>query len=239
MNRPYRLTPIHEWHQRHGAHMAEISGWNRVLNYGDLNSEVSAINTAVGLCDASPLSKVDVQGKHSEQMLARFMKVPEIGECASAGLSHRGEPPAYVARLTRDRFIFFGEAEQGGWVYERLKDAASGYACVHVTDLTSAYTALHLAGPSSTKLLKKLGPARIDSLKDNRCLQSPLARVVTFLIRRDVRDIPAWLLLFSRDYGEYVWECILSAGHEFGIRPFGTEAQRSFLDAEAADVEVV
>ena len=31
----------------------------------------------------------------------------------------------------------------------------------------------------------------------------------------------------------------VAAGHEFGIRPFGTQAEKVLMDAEAADVEVV
>ena len=238
MNRPYKLTPMHQWHERHGANMAEVSGWRRVVDYGDLKSEVASIHTGVGLCDATPLSKVDVQGKHSEQMFERFTRAPGVGECTSAVLSQIDEPPAYIARPTRDRFIVLEGAEKGAQV-SGLKDAASGLGCLHVTDVTSAYAALRLVGPMSTNLLKKLGPARIDSMKDGRCLQSPLAQVVGLLIRRDVRGVPAWLLLVSRDYGEYVWECVLSAGHEFGIRPFGTAGEQVLTDAEAADVEVV
>ena len=45
------------------------------------------------------------------------------------------------------------------------------------------------------------------------------------LIRRDVREVPGWLDLVSAT-GEYVWESVLAAGHEFGIRPFGTQAEK-------------
>lgn len=238
MNRPYRLTPMHEWHQRHGAKMAEVAGWKRVVDYGDLKSEVAALNSSAGLSDATPISKIDVQGRQSGQVLDRFTKIPGIGECAAAALSRNAALSAYVARLTRDRFIVLGGVEQNAQIYSSLRDAGSDDDCVHVTDLTSAYAALQLIGPMSPKLLKKLGPAQIDSIKNDRCQQSPLARVLAVLIRRDIREVPGWLIMVSRDYGEYVWECVLAAGHEFGIRPFGAQAEKVLMDAEAADVEV-
>jgi len=239
MNRPYRLTPMHQWHQRHGAKMAEVAGWRRVVDYGDLKSEVAALNSTAGLSDVTPISKIDVQGKQSGQMLGRFTRVPGIGECTAAVLSRNADLSVYVARLTRDRFIVLGGVEQGALIYSSLSDAGSRDGCVHVTDLTSAYAALQLIGPMSTKLLKKLGPAQIDSIKNDRCQQSALARVVAVLIRRNVREVPGWLILVSRDYGEYVWECVLAAGYELGIRPFGTQAEKVLMNAEAADVEVV
>jgi heterotetrameric sarcosine oxidase gamma subunit len=238
MNRPYRLTPMHEWHERHGAQMTEVSGWRRVIDYGDLKAEVAATNSSVGLCDATPLSKIDVQGRESERLLERFARLPAVGECISAVLPQAGGTQAYIARLTLDRFIALAEAEEELQLCSGMADAA-GDGCVHVTDMTSAYAALYLAGPMSTKLLKKLGPARIDSMATGRCQESPVARVVSLLVRRDVRNVPAWLLLVSRDYGEYLWECMLSAGHEFGIRPFGMAAQRLLTGAEATDVAVV
>jgi sarcosine oxidase subunit alpha len=230
---------MHEWHERHGAKIAEVAGWKRVVDYGDLKAEVTALHSAAGLLDATPISKIDVQGKQSGEMLDRFTKVPGIGECTAAVLSCSAGLSAYAARLTRDRFIVLGGVKQRAEIYSSLSDAGSGDDCVHVTDLTSAYAALQLIGPMSKNLLKKLGPAQIDSMKNDSCQQSPLARVVALLIRRDVREVPGWLILVSRDYGEYVWECVLAAGHEFGIRPFGIQAEKILMDAEAADVEVV
>src|SRR4051812_306386 len=108
MNRPYRLTPIHQWHERHGAKMAEVAGWKRVVDYGDLKSEVAALSSTAGLSDVTPISKIDVQGRQSSEMLNRFTRVPGIGECTAAVLSRSTALSAYVARLTKDRFIVLG-----------------------------------------------------------------------------------------------------------------------------------
>ena len=35
-----------------------------------------------------------------------------------------------------------------------------------------------------------------------------------------------WELHFPAEYGEYIWDSIMDAGREFGISPFGLEAQR-------------
>ena len=161
MNRPYRLTPMHQWHERHGANMAEVAGWKRVVDYGDLKSEVAALSSTAGLSDVTPISKIDVQGKQSSQMLDRFTKVPGIGECTAAVLSRSAALSAYVVRLTKDRFIVLGGAEQNAQIYSSLSDAGSG--CAHVTDLTSAYAALQLVGPMSSyeTYRRSLGPLEL------------------------------------------------------------------------------
>jgi sarcosine oxidase, subunit alpha len=239
MNCPYRLTPMDNWHQRRGARMAEVSGWRRVVDYGDPAAEVAAIQSSVGLRDTTPLTKIDVLGGHSARMLESLWKIPEVGGCAPAVSAQASGNPAYIARLTRERFIVLGSPEERTQLCKRLTDAVAGHACVHVTDVTSAYAVLQLAGPMSTKLLKNLSSARIDSMTTGRCLQGPLASVRVLLIRRDIGNVPSWLLLVSRDFGEYTWECVLSAGREFGIRPFGTAAERAFTSAEPTNVSVV
>jgi sarcosine oxidase, subunit alpha len=239
MNRPYRLTPMDQWHQQRGAHMAEVSGWRRVVDYGDPQGEVAAVQSSVGLCDATPVTKIDVQGRHSARTLEGLGRIPDVGECQPAAGVRGGGLSIYILRVTHERLIILASPEESIQLSKYLSDAAAGNACVHVTDLTSAYAVLQLAGPMSTKLLKKLGSARIDSMTNDRCLQGPLARVTALLVRRDVGTIPSWLLLVSRDFGEYVWECVLSAGHEFGIRPFGMTAEKVFTSAEATDASII
>jgi aminomethyltransferase len=239
MNSPYKLTPMHGWHERHGAQMTEVSGWRRVVNYGDVKAEVAVIYSSVGLGDVTPLSKIDVQGKYSDRLLERFVRPLAIGEHVSALLSPALETEAYIARLTQERFMVVCEGQEEPQINTYLADEALRCDCVHVTDMTSAYAALYLVGPMSTKLLKKLSPAPIDSITTGRCLQSPVARIPGLLVRTDVRNVPAWLLFVARDYGEYFWESVLLAGHEFGIRPFGLTAQRWLKGVEADDVAVV
>jgi sarcosine oxidase, subunit alpha len=228
-----------KWHQQRGARIAEVSGWRRVVDYGDPTAEVAAIQSSVGVCDMTPLTKIDVQGGHSAQMLEGLWKIPEVGGCAPAANAEASGKSAYIARLTREKFMILGSPEERTQLRKRLTDAVAGDACVHVTDITSAYAVLQLAGPMTTKLLKKLSSARIDSMTTGRCLQGPLASVRVLLIRRDVGTVPTWLLLVSRDFGEYIWECVLSAGHEFGIRPFGTVAESAFTSAEPINVSAV
>lgn len=240
MNYPYKLTPIYKWHLQHGAHMAEVFGWKRVIDYGDPKAEVAAILSSVGLSDLTLLTKIDVQGRQTPDVLEeRFGRIPEVGECAPALNAEVSRSLTYIARLTRERFIVLDSPEEGARLYKSLADAGAGDACVHATDITSAYAVLQLAGPTSTELMKRLCSVRVDGVTSDRCFQCPVVGIRALVIRRDMGNVPCWLLLVSRDFGEYAWECVYSAGHEFGIRPFGTAAEQAFRSAESTNVSVV
>jgi heterotetrameric sarcosine oxidase gamma subunit len=121
------------------------------------------------------------------------------------------------------RALVQGTAEPG-----KAADAAAQPPCVHVTDVTSAYSALLLAGPASRDVLAKLTALDVSerSLPPASCAQTGLAHVHAVVQREDLGDVPAYRLLVDRAYGEYVWDAVLHAGHESGIAPFGLRARR-------------
>ena len=59
-----------------------------------------------------------------------------------------------------------------------------------------------------------------------RLKQSEVAGVPTLLLRIGFVGETGWELHFPSEYGEYMWDALMEAGAEFGIAPFGLEAQR-------------
>jgi glycine cleavage system aminomethyltransferase T len=98
----------------------------------------------------------------------------------------------------------------------------------YITDVTSVYAQLLLAGPRSRDILSKLTSLNLSeaSLPDLSCGQSSLAHVRAIVLRKDIEGIPAYHVLVSREYGESVWDAVLHAGKEFNLSPFGFDAQQ-------------
>jgi heterotetrameric sarcosine oxidase gamma subunit len=237
MNQPYKLTPTHAWHAQNGAQTSVVDGWVRVLGYGDQKGEIQATNSDVGICDVSPLSKIDIQGKRSGALIEDLagIPLPDIG--GSASLMLRGcSKPAYVARLQSEKYLVLTVAGLREQLYSCLVNEARENDCVHPTDVTSAYAALQLAGPKAAPLLKKLVSAPVDQIRTGHCVQTSTARVWSLVIHHESRQGSSWLVLVSRDFGEYVWETILESGQEFGIRPFGMSAAQIITGMEELDV---
>jgi sarcosine oxidase subunit alpha len=99
---------------------------------------------------------------------------------------------------------------------------------IYVTDVTSVYAQLLLAGPRSREVLSKLTSLNLsENARGNlTCAQANVAHVHGIILRKDLAGIPAYHLLVGREYGESVWESVLHAGHEFHIASFGLEAQK-------------
>jgi heterotetrameric sarcosine oxidase gamma subunit len=131
---------------------------------------------------------------------------------------------SYLARLTPDEFfIITPPGIEGRFARQLERECAVRGLFVTLIDQTSGIAALVVIGPNSYNVLGKLCglPLHPDDFPDRRVAQTSLARVHTTIIRNDIVGLSAFQLYFERPYGEYVWSCILDAGRESEIIPFG------------------
>jgi glycine cleavage system aminomethyltransferase T len=124
----------------------------------------------------------------------------------------QAQPAQPFWRLGRNHHLVFGEPPLN--------------VPVGATDITSVYADLFLAGPSSRSALGKLTSLNVSEsrLSDRTCAQASVAHVHAIVLREDIKAIPGFHILVSREYAEAVWEAVLHAGRESGLQPFGLEA---------------
>ena len=91
-----------------------------------------------------------------------------------------------------------------------------------VTDVTSIYSAILLAGPKSREVLQKLTTLNVSdrAMPEGAARQTRLAHVNATILRSD-----GWVILNSRDVAEYVWQTLL----HLGAHPFGMVAQQQWM----------
>jgi len=193
--------------------MIEHHGWQVPSSFSAPADEASRTRESVGLADVSWMSKFHLQG-HG------LKAPPSLG------------PEASLWPLGRLQYLLTCEPSAGNTIKERLQQFQkvgtdpSLPAPVYVTEVTSVYAELLLAGPRSREVLSKLTSLNLseNARGDLTCAQTNVAHVHTIVLRKDLAGILAYHLLVSRDYGESIWESVLHAGHEFHITPVGLQA---------------
>jgi glycine cleavage system aminomethyltransferase T len=100
-----------------------------------------------------------------------------------------------------------------------------------VTDVSSVYSAILLAGPKSREVLQRLTTLNVreGAMPEGAARQTRLAHVNATILRSDSAGLPGFLILNTRDVAEHVWHALLHAGVQFGIRPFGMVAQQQWM----------
>jgi sarcosine oxidase subunit alpha len=233
---PVRRTPLHHWHQAAGATWLDAGAWKRPESYGDPEAEVRVVRTGVGLIDVSTLGKMEVVGPDAVELLARIylnqwadLKVGRARYgvlCTEEGILF---DDGVAARVGPDRFYLTATTGNAEAVFQWLELwKATWRLNVTVLNQTSARAAMNLAGPRARDVLSRL--TRLDVS----------AAAFPYLAVRDgeVAGVPCRLLRIGfvgelgyeihcpSSHAWHLWEALCEAGADFGLWPFGVEAQR-------------
>ena len=233
---PVKRTPMDRKHQELGATMTDLGPWRRPYSYTTPHEEALAVRQRVGMIDVSSLGKLDVRGRDAPALLDkvythRFSDL-RVGRIRYGILcSDNGSimDDGTVTRLAENHYFVTTTTGNIELIEEWFKWWMAGTGmCAHVTNVTSAFAAINVAGPRARDTLGKLTDLDLSSraFRYMRSRQGVVAGVPATLLRIGFVGETGWEVHFPAEYGEYMWDMLMEAGTEFGIMPFGLEAQR-------------
>ncbi len=251
--RPLKTTPIYDrlkehdavfgdywglehalWFAPRGREPKDVFSFRRTNDFDAVAAECRAVREGVGLLEISNFAKYEVTGPAAETWLDGLLpnRLPAVGRMVlTPMLNHRGMliGDFTVARLAPDTFYVFGSglAEQYHmrWFLARLPRAGG----VTVRPLGLGLQGLQIAGPKSRDLLARLAG----------CDVSREAFPFMSFRSADIGMIPAMVgrVTFTGDLGYEIWvkpeylralfDLLLGAGEDLGIRLFGARALNS------------
>ena len=233
---PIKRTPIDHQHRELGAPMVELGPWQRPFDYGSAQAECLAVRQRVGIMDVSTLGKLEVKGRDAPALLDKLythhfsnLRVGRIRYGLMCSENGTILDDGTVTRLAQDRYFVTTTTGNVDLTEEWFRWWSAGTGmCVHVTNVTSAYAAINVAGPRARETLSKLTEVDLSQSAFGymRSAQGLVAGVPALLLRIGFVGETSWELHVPAESGEYLWQTLMGAGSEFGISPFGLEAQR-------------
>jgi sarcosine oxidase, subunit alpha len=237
---PVRVSALHDWHGAHGAVPLVAGAWLRPDHYGDPAGEARAVRTSVGIIDVTPIGKLDLRGPDVPLLLNHVyvnawskLGVGRVRYGVMCGEDGVVLDDGVTGRLGDEHFLMSttssGAATVWEWLESWLQTEHPDWR-VHVTPVTTAYTSINIAGPRSRTLLSRL----VDDI-DVDPDAFPYMHVRTGSVA-GVAGCVGWRIGFTGElsfelhvpagFGLHVWEALMAAGADLGVRPFGVEAQR-------------
>jgi sarcosine oxidase, subunit alpha len=233
---PAKRSAIHGRHRELGANVLWAGDWRRAYDYGDPQAEALAVHEAAGLIDVSTLGKLIVRGPDAGDFLDRLypnrfsnLKPERIRYGVIASDAGRIMDDGTICRLDDDTFYVTTTSSGAGAVYEWFSWWLADWQLdVRLTDVTQALSAVNLAGPRAREIMGKL--TELDCS----------AEAFTYLDgkRADVAGVPCLILRIGfvgevgyeihcpSAHGQHLWDGLMEAGAEYGMKPFGLEPQR-------------
>ena len=198
--------------------------------FPSVREEVAATREAVALYDLSTYAKFVVQGAEALSGLQRLATSDldvEPGRIVYTLLSNeRGgiEMDPTITRLGEDRFLVLAPTLTQRRTEGLLRRGLPAGAVV--TDVTSAWATLHLAGPRSRELLARLTDADVsgDAWPFLQAREVDVGRARAWAFRVSFTGELGWELLVPTEFVADLYTRIVHAGADLGLRHAGAFA---------------
>ncbi|WP_394211817.1 2Fe-2S iron-sulfur cluster-binding protein [Enterovibrio calviensis] len=241
---PVRLTPMHSRHEELGAQFMPAGAWRRPAYYGDpehrherIQQEALAVRQNVGIVDVSTLGGIEVYGPDAPEFLNRmytfaFVKQP-VGKTRYAVLTNEQGvvvDDGVACRIADDHYYVTATTSGVDAVYREMKKWNAQWRLdVDIANVTSAFSAVNVAGPNARKVLEKVcedvdfTPEAFPYLAYR---EGHISGMPVRLMRVGFVGELGYEIHMPTLFALKVWDLLISAGEEFEMRPFGVEAQR-------------
>ena len=203
--------------------------------------EAKAVRNDVGLIDATAFTKHVVKGPGATNFLNWFTcnKLPKVGRInlTYALTDHGTTRTEYtIVRMAEDSYYLVSAGAWSSYDYDYLKKAAEdkmgefGYIEIH--DVTSQWGVFAIAGPKSRDLLKAvINDKDTSSALSNKIFPWLSAKKIEIgmcpvnAIRVAYTGELGWELHHPIEMQNYLWDRLLLAGSEYGLKLVGARAQ--------------
>jgi sarcosine oxidase subunit alpha len=231
-----KRSPIHGRHEALDAEIRWAGDWLRPYDYGDPIGETKAVHGAAGLIDVSTLGKLIVRGPEAGELLDRLY--PNVISSLKPGrirygvlLSDAGRiiDDGTICRLDEETFYVSTTSSGAGAVEQWFSWWVAVWGLdASVSDVTQGVAAVNLAGPRARQALARLTDLDVgnDGFAYLDAKHAAVAGVDCLLLRIGFVGEVGFEIHCAAGHGAALWDALLAAGEDLGVKPFGLESQR-------------
>ena len=218
--------------------MVDFGGWDMPVQYSSMLEEHRAVREHVGVFDVSHMGELEIRGPEALKLVNWVTcndasKLP-AGQAQYSGLLYESGgfvDDILVHKVSDDHFFLCVNAANQDKDYEHV--AANNRCDAQVENAGPRYAQLAVQGPRALETLQKLTRARLASIKYYHFVDEEISGAAARIARTGYTGEDGFEIYIAPPDAERLWEEILAAGAEFGIKPCGLGA-RNTLRLEAS-----
>ena len=235
-----RVTPLNSVHRALGAKMVDFGGWDMPVQYSGIIDEHNAVRQAVGVFDVSHMGEIEIRGPEAGKLVdfvtTNAVQKLKVGQAHYSGLlyEHGGfVDDILVHKVADDHYFLCVNASNQDKDFEHI--LSHNRFDAQVENAGARYAQLAIQGPKALATLQKLTPVDLAAIRyywftDGEVCGTPARIAHTGYTGEDGYEIyvpPAEAVR--------IWNEVLRAGAEFGIKPAGLGARNTLrLEAKMA-----
>ncbi|MEI4481403.1 MULTISPECIES: GcvT family protein [unclassified Phyllobacterium] len=223
------------WFAPEGAPSEDVYSMGRQNWFDAVGEEHRLVREKVGIFDQSSFAKFELSGKDAAKALdyicANDVSRPAGRLTYTQLLNTRGgiECDLTVARLAEDKFYIVTGTGFRTHDFAWIRDHIGQDLDAELTDITEDYGTLSLMGPMARKVLAKVTSADVgnSAFPFGHVREIEIAGTIIRALRITYVGELGWELHVPLAATGAVFDALMSAGEEFGIRPVGYRAIES------------
>ena len=220
-----------------GAKMVDFGGWEMPLQYTGILEEHAAVRNAAGLFDVSHMGEIEIQSSDAaalaDYVTTNAVAKLQAGQAQYSGLlyEHGGfVDDILVHKIGNEHYLLCVNASNQEKDYQHIARANRFEASVALT--SERYTQLAIQGPRAMETLQKLTGDELAAIRYYHFIEGALSGIAVLIARTGYTGEDGFEIYFAPEHSERIWNDILTAGQQFGIKPCGLGA-RNTLRLEA------
>jgi aminomethyltransferase len=220
--------------------MVDFGGWDMPVQYTGLLDEHRTVRTAGGLFDVSHMGEIEVRGPEALR-LVNYIATNDaskliVGQAQYSGLlyEHGGfVDDILVHKVADDHYFLCVNASNQDKDYEHIA-AHNTFDCT-VENAGERYAQIAVQGPRGLDTLQKLTPVPLATIPYYHFKDGTVSGTQARIARTGYTGEDGFEIYIAPSDAPRIWDELLGAGEEFGIKPAGLGARNTLrLEAKMA-----
>src|ERR1700722_1092097 len=237
---PLLKTPLNSVHRALGAKMVDFGGWDMPVQYSGVIAEHNAVRTSVGVFDVSHMGAIEIHGPEAAK-LTDFVTTNNVGKLKHGQAHYSGllyehggfVDDILVHKVADDHYFLCVNASNQDKDFEHIRSHNRFDA--QVENAGARYAQLAIQGPKARATLQKLTPVDLAAIKYYWFADGEFGGIPARIAHTGYTGEDGYEVYVAPDEAVNIWEQIIAAGAEFGIKPCGLGARNTLrLEAKMA-----
>ena len=233
---PLKNTPLTQIHADLGARMVPFAGYYMPIEYSGISTEHNTVRTALGVFDVSHMGEIWVKGTNALDFIQHVCS--NDASTLTEGKVQYSCFPNGNGGIVDDLLVYMIDSQ----TYLLVVNASNiqkdwDWLCQHapkfgltiggdIYDASSETAQLAIQGPMAIRAMQKLTPTPIEGMVRYTFKKVTFAGVEDVILSATgYTGEEGCEIYFPNSYATGIWQAVMEAGAEFGIKPIGLGAR--------------
>jgi aminomethyltransferase len=220
--------------------MVDFGGWDMPVQYSGIIDEHNTVRNGVGIFDVSHMGEIEIRGpeagKFTDYVTTNAVQKLKLGQAHYSGLlyDHGGfVDDILVHKVADDHYFLCVNASNQDKDFDHI--AAQNRFDAVVENNGDFYAQIAIQGPKARATLQKLTPVDLGGIKYYWFTDGEVSGTPARIAHTGYTGEDGFEIYVPPAEAERMWQLLMDAGAEFGIKPCGLGARNTLrLEAKMA-----